>query len=128
MLQMNNISSKRRSAFSLIEILVVVVIIVALSAVSYNVFLGHSKNGLPGKAHAPIERAKDAVCMTNLRSVRQSIEAFRAGDTDSKNPDSLIQLRELPAELRACPEGNEPYQYDPTTGQVHCVHPGHENY
>ena len=31
----------------------------------------------------------------------------------------------LPA---TCPVGEEPYDYDPTTGQIHCVHPGHERY
>jgi prepilin-type N-terminal cleavage/methylation domain-containing protein len=118
----------RQPGFSLIEILVVMAIIIVISSITYSVYLGHSKNAPAGKAHAPIERARDVVCMTNLRSVRQSIEAARTGDTDGKYPGSLLELRELSSELRACPEGKEPYQYDPATGQVHCVHPGHENY
>jgi len=119
----------RRSGFSLIEILVVMAIIVVLSSITYGVYLGgHSKNAPPGKAHSPMERAKDVVCMENLRSVRQCVEASRSGDSDGKFPGALTEMRELTAELRACPEGKEPYQYDPATGQVKCVHPGHENY
>lgn len=118
----------RRSAFSLIEILVVLVIIVILSAITYNVLLGHSKNAPAGKAHTAIERARDVECMENLRSVRQSIEAAHASDPDGKYPASLNEMRELSSELRACPEGKELYQYDPETGKVRCVHPGHENY
>ncbi len=119
----------RSAGFSLIEILVVMAIIVALSGITYGVYIGgHSKNAPPGKAHSPMERARDVVCMQNLRSVRQCIEASRSGDSDSKFPGALTEVRELTADLRACPEGKEPYQYDPATGQVHCVHPGHENY
>ena len=116
------------TGFSLIEILVVMVIIVVLSSITYSVFLGHSKNGPAGKAHSPMERAKDAVCMQNIRSVRQCIEAAHTTDSDSKFPGALTEMRELSSELRSCPEGKEPYQYDPQTGQVRCVHPGHENY
>src|SRR5947199_10842818 len=92
--------------FSLIEILVVMAIIVVLSGITYGIYVGHSKNAPAGKAHSPMERAKDVVCMQNLRSVRQSIEVFRTGDTDAKSPGTLTALRELPAELRACPQGN----------------------
>ena len=118
-----------RRGFSLIEILVVMVIIVVLSAITYSVYVGgHGKNAPPGKAHSPMERAHDVKCMSNLRSVRQCIEADRATDSDSKFPASLTEMRELSADLRECPVGHEPYRYDPATGQVHCVHPGHENY
>ena len=118
----------RRAGFSLIEILVVMAIIVVLSGISYGVYFGHSKNAPPGKAHSPMERAKDVVCMQNLRSVRQCIEASHTGDSDAKFPGALTEIRELSGELRACPEGKEPYQYDPATGEVRCVHPGHEKY
>jgi len=124
-----NRSFDRQHAFSLIEILVVVAIIVVLSSITYGVYIGgHSKNAPPGKAHSPMERAKDVVCMSNLRSVRQCIEAEHASDSDAKFPGALTEIRALTPDLRACPEGKEPYQYDAATGRVHCVHPGHENY
>ena len=121
-------AGRGRDAFSLIEILVVMAIIVVLSGITYNVYLGHSKNAPPGKAHSPMERVKDVVCMENLRSVRQCLEASRTADTDGKFPGALTEIRELSGELRACPEGKEPYQYDPVIGQVKCIHPGHEKY
>ncbi len=118
----------RFRAFSLIEILVVLVIIVVLSSITYSVMVGHSTGAPAGKAHTPMERAKDVVCIEDLRSVRQSIEASHSSDADGKYPAALTDLRELSSELRICPEGKEPYQYDPTTGTVQCVHPGHEKY
>lgn len=118
-----------RRAFTLIEILVVLVIIIILSSVIYGVYVGgQGKNAPPGKAHSPMQRARDTVCINNIRSVRQSIEASRVGDTEEKFPASLTELRELSAELRACAEGKEPYQYNSATGEVRCVHPGHEAY
>ena len=120
---------RRRSGFTLIEILVVMVIIIILSSVMYGVYLGKGGKGAPpGKAHSPMERAKDVVCMENIRSVRQSIVASHVTDTEEKYPASLLELKELPSEFRSCPEGKEPYQYSPSNGEVHCVHPGHEKY
>jgi prepilin-type N-terminal cleavage/methylation domain-containing protein len=127
---MNVTSSRRagtRRAFSLIEILVVMVIIVILSAVTYNVFFGHSKNAPPGKAHNPMERAHDTECINNVHQVHLAILAAQAGDTDTKFPGSLQELK-LPPEMLACPLGHQPYVYDPTTGEVHCPYPGHEKF
>lgn len=114
--------------FSLIEILVVMVIIVAISAVMFNVYLGHSKNAPPGKAHNPMERAHDTECMNNVHQVHLAIMAAQAGDTDGKNPASLSELPGLPKEMLTCPVGHVPYVYDPATGAVHCPYPGHENF
>jgi prepilin-type N-terminal cleavage/methylation domain-containing protein len=113
--------------FSLIEILVVMVIIVILSAVTYSVFFGHAKGAPPGKAHNPMERAHDTECMNNVHQVHLAIMAAQAGDTDGKNPASLEELK-LPKEMLSCPVGHVPYVYDPATGQVHCPYPGHENF
>lgn len=116
---------QRRRAFSLIEILLVCVVLVALGAGLSMVLLGHSKPG--EKATTPIDRAKSTVCQSNLTSIRQSIAASQAGDTDSKFPQTLEELK-LPKEILSCDVGKEPYIYDPTTGIVRCVHAGHENY
>lgn len=118
-----------RRGFSLIELLVVAVLLVALGGGLAYFYLGGSKSGKPGERRVtPITKAHDTECLSNLRSVRQSIAAAHAGDPDEKYPASLTELRELPAELRACPVGKEPYVYEPSTGEVHCPHPGHENY
>lgn len=116
-----------RRGFSLLEILVVMVILVALSGGVAFFLLGRGGAKGTAKAPTPLDRAHGTVCMTNLRSVRQAIAAAQAGDTDGKYPQTLEELK-LPAELLKCDDGKEPYVYDPQTGQVHCIHPGHDNY
>ena len=70
-------------------------------------------------------RAEDAVCMTDLRQVRDAIEMAKT--TEGQPPTTLSELK-LPKEFGYCPIGQEPYVYDPKTGTVRCVHPGHEKY
>ncbi len=123
--------ARRTSGFTLVEILLVTLVLLLLGGGLVYFYFGKTVGS--GKAggdiiHTPINRANDVVCQTNLISVRQAIEAERASDPDSKFPQSLDELKELTPDLRKCPVGGEPYQYDPTTGQVHCVHPGHENF
>jgi hypothetical protein len=48
--------------------------------------------------------------------------------TDDTRPESLDQISGMPAGYAQCPIGKEPYEYDPATGKVECVHPGHEKY
>lgn len=116
-----------RGGFSLIELLVVMALLVVLSAGMYKFYLGKG-TGKPGEAKTPMTATYDSVCLQNLRSVRQCIEAAHTGDTDMKYPAALTEIKELSPELRACPEGKEPYVYNSQTGEVHCVHPGHEKY
>jgi hypothetical protein len=70
--------------------------------------------------------AKDDVCRSNLASLRQAIQIFESTNDDHP-PDSLSETK-LGQEFYNCPIGHEPYAYDPATGTVHCVHPGHEKY
>jgi prepilin-type N-terminal cleavage/methylation domain-containing protein len=121
-----HLSRRSVPGFSLIEILVVLVIVVALSAILANNFLGHS-NSKNGKAHTPMERAHDTECMNNVHQVHLGIVAAQSSDADGKYPDTLVELK-LPKEMLRCPVGKEPYVYDPSTGRVYCPHPGHQNY
>lgn len=71
-------------------------------------------------------RAKDGVCMSNIRQMRTSIQIV-TDPVDGKRPQTLQETR-LGDSFYKCPVGNEDYLYDPITGKVSCPHPGHENY
>ena len=72
-------------------------------------------------------KAEDTVCQSNLSQVRSFIVIARS-NADDQPPASLSEIQGLPKDFESCPLGHEPYQYDPTTGTVKCVHPGHEKY
>lgn len=70
--------------------------------------------------------AKDDVCRSNLQQVRASIQ-INTDPVENTFPARLEDTK-LGNDFYSCPLGHEPYVYDPKTGQVHCVHPGHEKY
>lgn len=81
-------------------------------------------NSMPGLVKL---KADDTVCQSNLSQVRSFIQ-IAMGNADDTPPASLDEIQGLPKEFKFCPIGKEPYQYDPSTGTVRCVHPGHEKY
>jgi hypothetical protein len=74
----------------------------------------------------PAYEAKDEVCQSGLRQVRQAI-TIATDPVENTFPEKLESLR-LGSNFTACPIGKEAYVYDPSTGQVKCPHPGHESY
>lgn len=112
--------------FALIELLVVMALIAILAGGLYS-FYGGKGGSKKGEAKTPMSVAHDSECLQNMGSVRQCIKAEEATD-DEKHPASLAEIKSIPLALRSCPVGKEPYAYDPATGSVHCVHPGHESY
>ncbi len=118
--------SVRQGGFSLIEILVVCVLLVALSAGMYSFMAGKSKPG--EKARAPLERAHDPECINNLSQLRQALLMAQSSDENNKYPPKLTDLKGMPQSFFSCPESHEPYQYDPETGTVKCTRAGHEKY
>lgn len=73
-------------------------------------------------------RAKDAVCMDNLKQIRAAIEIAKTSSTDESDlPQDMSGLK-IPGSMQMDPIGKEPYVYDPKEGTVKCVHPGHEKY
>lgn len=72
-------------------------------------------------------RAKDAVCMDNLKQIREMVQVAESSDPDGKPPADFSAMR-CPESMRMCPIGKEPYEYNPETGEVKCKHPGHGKY
>jgi hypothetical protein len=109
----------------LIGLLVVLVIIMLLYKAEFG-------GPAPGASHAPgepqtrlgaaVNQADKVVCRNNLSQLRAAIGIYQG--TYGSFPPSLEGLQSNVA--LKCPVGGEPYQYDPATGTVHCVHPGHE--
>lgn len=80
---------------------------------------------VPGLVKA---KAEDTVCRDYLRNLRMSLEIAKTSN-DDQWPTTLEDTR-LGKTYYSCPmgKGKEPYTYDPATGEVHCIHPGHEKY
>ena len=71
-------------------------------------------------------RAKDNVCIENLKQVRAAIIIART-NADDTPPASLSELK-LPAEMIVDPIDKKPYTYNAADGTVQCDHPGHKKY
>src|SRR5690349_7746374 len=115
--------SNLRRAFSLVEILVVGIIIIALAAWLFPKFLSSTKSAAGKTIDSPIQRAKGVECTNNLQQIRQALQM--SGMSEEK-PQSLQELRGIPASMFKCPVGGEHYRFDPQTQKVMCPHPGHE--
>jgi len=60
-------------------------------------------------------------CAGNLQQIRMAIQMA------TQKPHSLSDLtNKNPTLQMTCPVGGELYKYDPSTGQIGCVHPGHQ--
>lgn len=113
-----------RGFLTLIGLLVVIVIIGIMLAMYAGPGGGGGGSGGETVLGGSVRQARSTVCRNNLSQFRQAIQV--EANLNQAYPASLEALRlGLPA---SCPVGEEPYDYDPTTGQIHCVHPGHEHY
>lgn len=128
--QRSALHSAERGFFTLIGLLLALVIIGILLSL-YGLPAGTGGAGGTGSSGDAVTivggtkgRAQDVVCRNNLAQLRAAI-GIQAG-ASGVNPPSLDGIQ-AGVDL-ACPEGGEPYEYDPSTGQVRCVHPGHGNF
>ncbi|MCE5313592.1 MAG: hypothetical protein ABFD49_02330 [Armatimonadota bacterium] len=83
-----------------------------------------TKKTVYGKA---MDTAKGEDCRQRLNQVRMAIQSRKAMGETEGNPKSLSEV-DLPAGYLNCPVSNQPYVYDPATGDVHCQYPGHSSY
>jgi hypothetical protein len=71
---------------------------------------------------ASLDKGKETACMSNLRGIRQMITYYKtSGDP---LPATLQDMKLGSAAF--CPVNHQLYQYDPNTGAVRCLTPGHE--
>jgi hypothetical protein len=115
----------------------IVVVIIAILAVTLmtggNVF-GMKAGGsdrpdgkgktLPGKL---IAMTKDDVCMSNLKQIRMAVMMLHDQDPDEHWPATLQETK-IGNDFYKCKLGGEPYEYNSETGEIKCVHLGHEKY
>lgn len=119
----------QRGYLTLIGLLVVIVIIgILFSFYGGGGPAGSGAGSQPGGGTVlggAMSRARGVTCRNNLQQVRVAISTY-SGLNEGSFPASLEALQAgVPLQ---CPEGGEPYQYDATTGQVHCLHAGHERF
>lgn len=119
-----------RRGQTLVATLIVILIIGILAVVLLQGTQGGVSSRADGKGTTVVgavkAEAQDEVCKSNLGQVRTAITIARTNGDDQ--PPATLDENGLSAEYRKCPMGGEPYQYDPTNGEVHCTHPGHEKY
>ena len=117
----------RRGSWTLIELVVVMVILVALAAWLLPRYLGTNK-ATPGQnpIQAPIQRAQGVDCRNNLQQLRAAITMSE--NTNERFPASLNELSGIPREMLVCPVSKQPYAYDPRTGRVGCLYPAHRGF
>lgn len=118
--------------------LVGILVSIAILGVLMAVWLYYGTGGSSGSgasnpaAPPPVSRvgevrqaAESVECRNNLSQIRAAIQMRTT--TEETYPASLSELG-LPPSLLGCPVSQQPYQYDPATGQVRCTTPGHMNY
>jgi type II secretory pathway pseudopilin PulG len=116
-----------RRAFSLVEILVVVVILMIVAAFLLPKYLKGGKTTAGKVQESPKQRAKLVDCANNLNQIRMAYQMAASASEDETRPQSLADLKRygLSDAMLQCPVSKVPYQYNPATGEVKCSHPGH---
>ncbi len=119
----------------LVGVLVSIAIIGALLIVW--LYYGTSSTAGAGSGNAPgappvsrvgeVRQAAESVeCRNNLSQIRMAIQMYQM--SNEANPAQLSDLSGIPQTMFQCPVSGQPYQYDPTAGQVRCTTPGHMSY
>ena len=126
--------SRLRNGGSLIGSLVGLLVLIGAAAFYFSGGFGKKddENARPdGKGNTSIGRAllkgEDTACKAQVEQVRQLIYISTDHVSDTY-PTSLDAVSGLPNDYDTCPIGEEQYDYDPSTGEVSCPHPGHEEY
>ena len=109
----------KRRAFSLVEILVVLVIIAILAAILIPRYLTGGKDANGKKVLAPRERAQQTAGISYVSQIQQAIMMYKM-DNEEHLPPSLQDLKKygVTAEMLLEPVSKQPLLYNPQTGEV----------
>lgn len=122
--------SKANSLVGVLVACAIVVLLVLVFTVGPGLFGQKSQERPDGKGETVVGktlyRAKDEVCRSNIEQVRLALKV-NTDPVENTFPDS-IESTKLGSDYYKCAVGGEPYVYDKESGQVRCVHPGHEKY
>jgi hypothetical protein len=121
---------------SLVGLLVVIAIIAVLAVVFMRGNNTFSASGtspradglgttIPGLAMA---KARDDVCRSNLHQIRMSVGMAHDNDPEDSHWPATLEETGIGSPFYECPLGHEHYNYNPQTGEIKCVHPGHHKY
>ena len=83
-----------RRAFSLVEILATIVIIMVLAAILLPRYLSGATGPGGKKGEAPIKRAKGVECQNNLSQIRMGLQTAAFGDEDGARRQLLDALEQ----------------------------------
>lgn len=119
---------RSRRAFSLVEILVVLVILAVVAWFLVPRYLQGGRTAGGRRVESPVQRAESVECRSNLQQCRQAYQMALASGEEER-PRSVQDLRRygVTESMMRCPVGGEPYRLDPS-GRISCVHPGHAAY
>jgi len=109
----------KRRAFSLVEILVVVIIIGILAAILIPRYLTGGKDASGKKVLAPKERAQQTAGISYVSQIQQAITMYKM-DNEEQLPPNLQALKRygVTEEMLIDPVSKQPLQYNPQTGEV----------
>ena len=109
----------RRRAFSLIEILVVIVIIGILAAIVIPRLTGGGKDASGKPTLAPKQRAQQVGTISYVSQIQQAITMYKM-DNEERLPANLQELKRygVTDEMLIDSVSKQPLQYNPQTGEV----------
>jgi prepilin-type N-terminal cleavage/methylation domain-containing protein len=118
-MRMRTIRNKRNSrGFSLIEILLVMVIIIILSAIYLPKLIGGRDAN--GKRHAtPTQKAQQVATVSYISQIQQAIQMYKS-DNEDRFPQNLQELKRYGVMDQMLIDGatGKPLAYNPETGEV----------
>lgn len=116
----------RHRAWSLVEILIVLAILLILAIWLLPKYTGRGSDPSGQPRKTPENAALAVQCRNNLQQIRLAIRMARPTGEEPL-PIHLQELR-LPPEMLSCAVSRQPYWYDPQTGRVQCPTPTHEGF